>query len=80
MTGEFHHVPIEERAMPNPTNSEATAIEEAYQNQVKALFNVLFTNLIGEPVSHETDQQCSEGFAAGVKIAKRARDLALNAV
>ncbi len=66
--------------MPNLTNSEATAIEAAYQDQVKALFNVLFTNLVDERVGHETDQQCSEKFAVGIKIAKRARDLALNAV
>jgi hypothetical protein len=70
----------EERAMPNPTNPEAGAIEEAYQDQVQALFKVLFGNLVDEPVTHQNDQQCVQKFVASLAIAKRARDLALKAV
>jgi hypothetical protein len=36
--------------------------------------------LVEEPVSHEADRQCVDKFAAGLKLAKRARELALNVV
>ena len=65
--------------MPNSGNSpEATAIEVAYEAQVQALFKSLITNLGDEPVSHQTDQQCVDKFTAGLNIAKRAKQLALN--
>jgi len=66
--------------MPNATSPEAAAIEAAYQDQVQALFKVLFVNLVDEPVSHQNDQQCVEKFTAGLNVAKRARDLALKVV
>lgn len=66
--------------MPNPVSPEASAIEDAYQDQVQALFKVLFGNLVDEPVTHLNDQQCVEKFAASLSVAKRARDLALKAV
>ena len=66
--------------MANATSPEATAIEAAYDDQVQALFKVLFINLGNEPVSHETDQQCVAKFTAGLNVAKRAKDLALKAV
>jgi hypothetical protein len=37
--------------MPDPSSPEATAIEVAYEDQVKALFKVLVANLVEEPVS-----------------------------
>jgi hypothetical protein len=67
--------------MPNPVNSpEATAIQAAYEAQVQTLFKALITNLGDEPVSHQTDQQSVDRFRAGLNIAKRARQLALNVV
>ncbi len=64
--------------MPNSSSSaEASAIEEAYADEVKALFKILFTNLIDFPGS---DQQSAAKFAAGLSRAKRARDLALDAI
>jgi hypothetical protein len=67
--------------MPNADNSpEATAIEVAYEAQVQALFKSLITNLGDEPVSHQTDQQCVDKFTAGLNIAKRAKQLALNVI
>jgi hypothetical protein len=67
--------------MPNPSNSpEAAAIEAAYGAQVQTLFRNLVTNLGDEPTTHETDQQCVDRFTAGLNIAKRAKQLALNVV
>ena len=66
--------------MPSPSSPEAGAIQDAYQAQVQALFKVLVTNIVDEPVSHETDQQCLDKFTAGLNIAKRAKQLALSAV
>lgn len=67
--------------MPDPTTStEATTIEAAYQDEVKTLFKVLFMNLASGSVSRENDQHHVEKFTAGLKLAKRARDLALNAL
>ena len=65
--------------MPTPTSPEATAIEAAYQDQVMTLFKVLADNLAIEPVTHESDQQSVAKFTAGLNIARRAKDLALNA-
>ena len=63
--------------MPNSSDSpEATAIEEAYEDQIKAIFKTLFDNLIDEP---NTEQSVAK-FTAGLNTAKRARDLALNVV
>ena len=67
--------------MPNPSNSpEATAIEAAYQAQVQTLFKSLITNLGDQPISHQSDQQTVDKFTAGLNIAKRAKQLALNVV
>ena len=67
--------------MSDPNNgSEATAIEEAYLESLKTLFVNLATSLGNEPVTHETDQQCVDRFVKGMRTAKRARELALNAV
>jgi len=67
--------------MPNPSTSpEAAAIEAAYRAQVELLFKSLVTNLGDQVVSHQSDQQSLDKFKAGLNIAKRARQLALNAV
>jgi hypothetical protein len=67
--------------MPNPGNSQETAaIEAAYRAQVELLFKSLITNLGDQVVSHQSDQQSLDKFKAGLNIAKRAKQLALNAV
>jgi hypothetical protein len=71
----------QEGSMPNSVNSlEVSAIEVAYQGEIQALFKVLIKNLIDEPNSHETDQDCLSKFMAGLSVAKRARQLAISAV
>ena len=61
-------------------SSEANSVEEAYQVHVQNLFKVLVTNLIDAHVSHQTEQQCADRFATGLKFGKRARELALNII
>ena len=61
-------------------NVEANAIETAYAAQVETLFRTLIINLGDEPVSHQTDQQNVDKFVAGLDVARRARQLALNVV
>ena len=67
--------------MPNLSDSlETTAIEVAYRAHVELLFKSLVTNLGDQVVSRQSDQQSLGKFKAGLNIAKRARQLALNAV
>jgi hypothetical protein len=67
--------------MPNPSSSQETAaIEAAYRVQVELLFKSLVTNLGDQVVSHQSDQQSLDKFKVGLNIAKRAKQLALNAV
>jgi hypothetical protein len=67
--------------MPNPSTSpETAAIEAAYRAQVELLFKSLVTNLGDQVVSHLSDQQSLDKFKVGLNIAKRAKQLALNAV
>ncbi len=67
--------------MPNPSSTpETAAIEAAYDAQVQTLFKGLVTNLGDQPTTHQTDQQCVDKFMTGLNTAKRARQLALNAV
>ena len=67
--------------MANPSNSQETAaIETAYRAQVELLFKSLITNLGDQVVSHQSDQQSLDKFKVGLNIAKRAKQLALNAV
>jgi hypothetical protein len=67
--------------MPNPSTSpETAAIEAAYRAQVELLFKSLVTNLGDQVVSHQSDQQSLDKFKVGLNIAKRAKQLALNAV
>jgi hypothetical protein len=65
--------------MPN-ANPEATAVEAAYGVHVQTLFKTLIANLVDEPVSGQTDRQSLDRFIAGLKIARRAKQLALSAV
>ena len=67
--------------MAKPSNSQETAaIEAAYRAQVELLFKSLITNLGDQVVSHQSDQQSLDKFKVGLNIAKRAKQLALNAV
>ena len=67
--------------MANPSNSQETAaIEAAYRAHVELLFKSLVTNLGDQVVSHQSDQQSLDKFKVGLNIAKRAKQLALNAV
>ena len=67
--------------MPNPSSSQETAaIEAAYRAHVELLFKSLVTNLGDQVVSHQSDQQSLDKFKVGLNIAKRAKQLALNAV
>jgi hypothetical protein len=67
--------------MANPSSSQETAaIEAAYRAHVELLFKSLITNLGDQVVSHQNDQQSLDKFKVGLNIAKRAKQLALNAV
>jgi hypothetical protein len=61
-------------------NPDAAAIEKAYEDQLIAMFKVLVANLASTPASHDTEQGCVDKFALGVKLARRARELALKVV
>jgi hypothetical protein len=56
---------------------EAAAIEAAYEARIQTLFMGLATNLGDAPAS---EQQNVDRFTKGLNTAKRARQLALNAV
>ena len=67
--------------MSNLGNSaEAAAIGDAFAAHVHTLFVTLVTNLGDRPVSHLTEHQCVERFMLGLTRARRARELALEAV
>jgi hypothetical protein len=74
-----HGEDSQEETMPN-ANPEAVAVEAAYGAHVQMLFKTLVANLVDEPVSGQTDRQSLDRFIAGLKIAKRAKQLALSAV
>jgi hypothetical protein len=65
--------------MPNPTSPEADAIGAAYMDEVKNLYHALFANMTGD-LDNPNDQENVKRFSTGFGIAKRARDLALNAI
>ena len=65
--------------MPNLTSPEVTSIEAAYEEQVRALYKTLFANLASAGHARN-DQENVQRFTRGLELAKRARDLALNAV
>jgi len=66
--------------MPSPT-SEADIIEAAYQDQVKILYTTLFRGLEdgGSDLTSDLEQQRLRHFALGLRLARRARELALSA-
>jgi hypothetical protein len=59
---------------------EVIAIEDAYNDWIHHLFDVLATNLGDMPITHRTEQQCVEMFRAGFNNAKKAKQLALAVV
>ena len=65
--------------MPNLISREVTSIEAAYEEQVRALYKTLFANLASAGHARN-DQENVQRFTRGLELAKRARDLALNAV
>ena len=65
--------------MPNLTSPETDAIGAAYIDEVKNLYHALFVNMTSD-LDSPNDQKNVEQFTTGFGIAKRARDLALNAV
>jgi hypothetical protein len=65
--------------MPNLTSPEMTSIEAGYEEQVRDLYKTLFVNL-ARAGNARNDQENVQRFTRGVELAKRARDLALNAV
>jgi hypothetical protein len=69
----------EARTMPNLTSPEVTSIEAAYEEQVRDLYKTLFVNLASAGAARN-DQENVQKFTRGLELAKRARDLALNAV
>lgn len=58
-----------------PEKGEETAIEDAFQEQVRSLYRVLVSNLI----DGGSDEKPIEAFSAGLKIARRAKELASSA-
>jgi hypothetical protein len=66
--------------MPSP-NSEADLIEAAYEDQVKFLYLTLFRGLEdgGSDPTPDVEQQCVQRFTLGLRLARRARELALSA-
>ena len=69
-----------EEAVPNPNAQEIAAIEQAYEDELKAMFKILVANLASEAVSHDTDKLCIKKFATGLNLTRRAKELALHAV
>jgi hypothetical protein len=61
-------------------STEMGAIEAAYAVQLQTLYKQLATALGDAAVTHQTEQQSLAKFTTGLKIAKRARELALNEV
>jgi hypothetical protein len=61
--------------------SEADLIETAYEDQVKVLYKNLFTGLQdgGRDPTPDVEQQCVQQFTMGLRLARRARELALSA-
>jgi hypothetical protein len=54
-------------------NSEATALADAYKDQVKMLYKVLVDNMIAN------DPTAVQKFTSGLNVAREARDAALHA-
>jgi len=56
-------------------NSDAAAITDAYSSELKDLYKVLLQGVVSG-----VERDATQRFAAGVKAARRARDLALQAL
>jgi hypothetical protein len=61
--------------------SEADLIEIAYEDQVKVLYKNLLTGLQdgGSDPTPDVEQRCLRHFTMGLRMARRARELALSA-
>ncbi len=66
--------------MATGANVEADAIASAYEAQIESLFRGLVTNLGDQPISHQSDQECVAKFTTGLAVARRAKQLALDAI
>ena len=66
--------------MPDP-NPEPGVIESAYESQITTLYRNLVGCLTdaGGALTPAEEQQCLGHFTAGLKLARRARELALSA-
>ena len=65
--------------MPSSSH-EVDAIEGAFADQIKQLYKVLVANLVDSGSGAGAEQKSVERFLAGMKVSKRARELALAAV
>jgi hypothetical protein len=65
--------------MPLTATTESSAIEDAYGDQVKTLYKVLVSNLIDSSASSEGEKKSLDRFSAGLRMARKARELALKA-
>ena len=61
-------------------NSEADAIETAYQDHIAILYKNLVSCLMDSDTgpSPGAEQQCIQHFTTGLNLARRAKELALN--
>ena len=65
--------------MPLTETTESGAIEGAYGDQVKTLYKVLVSNLIDSSGSSDGEKKSLDRFSAGLRVARKARELALKA-
>ena len=65
--------------MPSSGKAESSAIEDAYADQVKTLYKVLVSNLIDSSGSGDGEKRSLDRFSAGLRVARKARELALKA-
>ena len=59
---------------------EAEAIDDAYKDRLSSLFGTFVSNLVQRSGQRNGEQQSFEDFKHGLAIARRALDLARNAI
>jgi hypothetical protein len=64
----------------NSDDLELDAIDDAYQDKLKDLFGKLVTLLMVNADGHGGEQRSADQFATGLGFARRAREIALDAV
>jgi hypothetical protein len=52
-------------------------IEEAYEDALRNLFNVLLDAFVGAPQDQKAQNSAAQRFSAGLAVARKARDAAL---